>query len=498
MSVPPALVLIAPGASALPPLRVAVVGSGIAGMAAAHALHRSGQVAVTLFESGSRFGGHAHTVDVTLPGADGRPVTHGVDTGFLVYNERTYPGLIALLQSLGVETADSDMSFSVQAPDGLDGRSRRLEWNGASLNTVFAQRRNLVYPAFYAMLREIMRFNALATRLAQSADGAALAEPLSGFLARHRFGTAFSEGYLLPMIACIWSCPMDQMLQFPVSTLARFCHNHGLLQWENRPAWRTVRGGSRQYVNALLRTLPDARLNHRVQSLQRQAHRVSLHSAHGSEAFDAVVLACHAPQALQVLGAAAHATERAVLSPLRTQPNEAVLHTDPRVMPRTRAAWAAWNFERAAHTRPAASPQAGPEQRLPVCLHYWINRLQPLPFAQPVFVSLNPLEPPLPDSVLGRYAVEHPVFDAAAQAAQRALPSIQGQDRVWFAGAWCGYGFHEDGLQAGQAAARGVLEAAALGLLGAHARAAHAAGIHSGRHAGTNSGARSDAVGRAA
>ncbi len=456
---------------ASPRLRVAVVGSGIAGLAAAHDLHASGQVNVALLEAGSRFGGHAHTLDVTLPGAQGQPVTHGVDTGFLVYNERTYPGLIALFERLGVETAASDMSFSVQAPDGLDGRSRRLEWNGASLNTVFAQRRNLFNPPFFALLREIMRFNSLATKLAQQDGGAANLEPLADFLARHRFGTAFAEGYLLPMIACIWSCPLDQMRQFPVQTLVRFCHNHGLLQWENRPAWRTVRGGSRQYVNALLRHLPDARLNHRVHAVQRHAHQLNVCTAQGSEGFDAVVLACHAPQALQLLGTAAQPRERAVLSPLRTQPNEAVLHTDTRVLPRAKAAWAAWNFERAARGRVGANAQVDQTQGLPVCLHYWLNRLQPLPFAQAVVVTLNPIEPPDPALVLGRCAMDHPVFDAQAMAAQRALPSIQGQDRVWFAGAWCGYGFHEDGLQAGQAAARGVLEAIALGRLGGRSAA---------------------------
>ncbi len=452
--------------------RVAVVGSGIAGLAAAHALQASGQVAVTLFEASSRFGGHAHTVDVTLPGHNGQPVTHGVDPGFLVYNERTYPGLISLFANLGVETAASDMSFSVQAPDGLDGRSRRLEWNGASLNTVFAQRRNLVSPAFYAMLREIIRFNGLATQLAtQEADahgGPAQQEPVADFLLRHRFGTAFSEGYLLPMIACIWSCPLEQMLRFPMQTLVRFCHNHGLLQWENRPAWRTVRGGSREYVKALLRTLPDARLNHRVLAVQRQAQTLVLRSAAGQEDFDAVVLACHAPQALQLLGDAATAGERAVLGPLRTQPNEAVLHTDTHLMPRNPRAWAAWNFERASRrqARAGSSTAQGQDSKdLPVCLHYWLNRLQPLPFAQAVLVSLNPIEAPAPATVLGRYAVDHPVFDHQALQAQQALPSLQGQDRIWFAGAWCGYGFHEDGLQAGKTAARGVLQAVALGRL---------------------------------
>ena len=429
--------------------RVAVVGSGVAGLASAWSLSRLPGVAVTLLERDARFGGHAHTVDVTLRGPDGHPVTHGVDTGFLVYNERTYPRLIELFERLGVATAPSDMSFSVQAPDGLDGRSRRLEWNGSTLNTVFAQRRNLFSPRFLGMLREILRFNRLTTALAENGSADRLQEPLADFLLRHRFGEAFVHGYLLPMIGCIWSCPTGQMLSFPVGTLVRFCHNHGLLQVEGRPPWRTVQGGSRNYVQAMLRDIADARASCPVEALERRPDGVTLHTPRGAELFDAVVLACHAPQALALLGQGASAEERSVLAPQRTRPNVAVLHTDVSLMPREPRAWAAWNYERAGGV--AADPDA-------VCLHYWINKLQPLPFAQPVIVSLNPIRPPREALVLGRFDVAHPVFDTAAVAAQRRMPEIQGHDRVWFCGAWCGYGFHEDGLKAGFAAAEGVRE----------------------------------------
>lgn len=430
--------------------RVAVVGSGIAGLAAARSLSRDHGLRVTLFESDDRFGGHANTVDVTLPDAQGRPVTHGVDTGFLVYNERTYPNLIRLFAELGVATAPSDMSFSVQAPRGLDGRSARLEWSGQSLDTVFAQRRNLASPRFWSMLREILRFNALTTRLAESGADAALQEPLDAFLRRHRFGQAFSEGYLLPMIACIWSCPTGQMLRFPVATLVRFCHNHGLLQVDGRPAWRSVAGGSRRYVQALLRDVPDARASSPVRRLRRDAAGVDVVTDAGSERFDALVLACHAPQALTLLGADATAPERALLGRLRTQPNVAVLHTDTGLLPQSRRAWAAWNFER------AADPVAGSAS---VCLHYAIDRLQPLPFAQPVLVSLNPVREPRESAVLARIDYAHPIFDADAIGVQRRLGEVQGQRRTWFCGAWTGYGFHEDGLKSGLAAAQAIAAA---------------------------------------
>jgi uncharacterized protein len=424
--------------------RVAIVGSGVAGLSAAH--HLRGEAEVTLFESAHYLGGHAHTVEVTLPSRSG-PITHGVDTGFLVFNERTYPGLIALFEALGVSTAKSDMSFSVQIPRAR-GRGA-LEWNGATLNTVFAQRVNLLRPRFWWMLREVLRFNRLATALAQDGDALALAQPLGAFLSEQRFGASFTHWYLLPMLGCIWSCPTDQMLQFPVGTMVRFCHNHGLIQVNNRPQWWTVSGGSKHYVQKIAAGIDHVYLNAPVGRIERDAQGVTLWVAGQAQRFDQVVIAGHADQALAMLDQPT-AAEREVLGAFRFQDNEAVLHTDTRVMPKARRAWAAWNYERASDSE---------QEQARVCLHYWLNALQPLPFEQDVVVSLNPTQGIDSAHVLGRYTYAHPVFDAAAIAAQEAMPTLQGHGGVWFAGAWMGYGFHEDGFQAGRAAALGVLRA---------------------------------------
>lgn len=418
--------------------RIAIVGSGISGLAVAHRLAPLAQV--TLFEAGSHFGGHTHTVDVTLPGPHG-PASCGVDTGFLVFNHRTYPQLVRMFDELQVETVASDMSFSVQVP-GVG-----LEWSGCNLDTVFAQRTNLLKPRFWGMLRDILRFNRLTTALAQAGREIQLAEPIGDFLDRHRFGSAFRDWYFLPMMACIWSCPTDQMLRFPVGTMIRFCHNHGLLQVLDRPQWYTVRGGARHYVQKILDGVADARLNTPVRRIERPvggAVRVS--TDHGTEHFDEVVLACHSDQALALLGDPT-AEERAVLGAIAYHPNEAVLHTDTAVLPRRRKAWAAWNYER--HVEPG-------RERASVCLHYLIDRLQPLPFAQPVIVTLNPARQPRADAVIGRYHYAHPVFDLAAVQAQRSVPNLQGRRATWFCGAWTGYGFHEDGLKSGLAVAEAV------------------------------------------
>lgn len=420
--------------------RVAVVGSGIAGLGTAHAL--AGEAQVTLFEAGRHFGGHAHTVDVTLDG-----VTHGVDTGFLVFNHRTYPNLVRLFEELRVDTAPSDMSFSVQV------RQDGLEWSGSDLTSVFAQKRNLLRPAFLRMLSQILRFNRLATGIAERNAESELAEPIADFLAREGFGAAFRDWYLLPMIGCIWSCPTDQMLRFPMATLIRFCHNHGLLSIDDRPQWHTVRGGSRQYVQRIVAGLADARLATPVRSVRRvppgDGHAgVVVATDHGSERFDEVVLACHSDQALALLADASE-DERGLLGAIRYQPNRTVLHTDTRVLPQRRRAWAAWNYARAADT--------GREQAA-VCLHYLINRLQPLPWQRPVIVSLNPdpAHAPDPAQVLGEFEVSHPVLDLGAIEAQRRLAAIQGRTHVWFAGAWTRYGFHEDGLASALAVAQGL------------------------------------------
>lgn len=421
--------------------RVAIIGSGISGLAVAHGLKEKAQV--TLFESGAYFGGHTHTVDVTLDGH-----THGVDTGFLVLNERTYPRLLALFEQLGVAIAPSDMSFSVQVPD------IGLEWSGSDLSTVFAQRGNLFRPRFWRMLRDILRFNRLTSAIAASGQDAEMVEPIGEFLARHRFSDEFRDWYFLPMIGCIWSCPTDQMLRFPIATLIRFCHNHGLIQVANRPQWFTVRGGARNYVEKIVAGVADARLNCPVGSVRRVppgsgSAGVWIDSVRGSERFDEVVLACHTDQALRILADASEA-ERSVLGAIRYQPNRAVLHTDRSVLPQRERAWASWNYERAAD---------GDREQARVCLHYLLNRLQPLPFTTPVLVSLNPVTEPRADSVIGEYEYDHPIFDLAAIDAQKRVPGLQGVAHTWFCGAWTRYGFHEDGLMSGEAVVRGLTEA---------------------------------------
>jgi predicted NAD/FAD-binding protein len=427
-------------------MKIAIVGSGISGLAAAHRLNPHADI--TLFEAGPYFGGHTHTVDVTLP-TPGGPVTHGVDTGFLVFNERTYPNLIALFAQLQVPTAKSDMSFSVQVPDGPGDTP--LEWSGTSLNSVFAQRGNLVNPRFWDMLRDLLRFNRLATHLAQRGADAALMRPLADFLHQERFSDAFRDWYLLPMLGCIWSCPTNQMLEFPVATMIRFCHNHGLIQVSQRPQWWTVAGGARQYVEKIVNPIVDKRLNTPVQHITRDSQGVHVTSQGQTEHFDKLVLACHSDQALALL-VQPTAPERATLGAIRYQPNRAVLHTDASVLPKRRRAWAAWNYERQAL-------RLGHSSESRVCLHYLLNQLQPLPFTQPVMVSLNPLGDIDPTTVIGSYDYEHPVFDLAAIAAQAQVTALQGQQHTYFCGAWTGYGFHEDGLKSGLDVAQQLLGA---------------------------------------
>ncbi len=431
-------------------MKVAVVGSGIAGLAAAHHLARHTEI--TLFEAGSYFGGHTHTVDVALP-VDGRETAHGVDTGFLVYNERTYPHLIALFKELGVETAKSDMSFSVQV--AAHGTRESIEWSGSSLNTVFAQRRNLFNPQFLGMLRDLLRFNTLTTGIAESGLESSMQQPLGDFLREHRFGEAFCNWYFLPMMACIWSCPTDQMLRFPVATMVRFCHNHGLLQVTNRPQWWTVRGGARHYVAKILAHIADKRLNTPVRSIRRRGQTegggVLLATDSGTELFDKVVIATHSDQALSLL-ADPTPTEREALGAIRYHRNRAVLHTDATVLPSRKAAWAAWNYE----SHPPQGGAAGQDNQ--VCLHYLINMLQPVPWQQPVVVSLNPLREIPPACVLGDFDYAHPVFDAAATRAQARITRNQGLADTYYSGAWLGYGFHEDGLKSGNAAAQQILD----------------------------------------
>lgn len=408
--------------------RIAVIGSGIAGLSAAWALSRSGY-GVTLFEAEDWLGGHTRTIDVTLDG-----MVAPVDTGFLVFNDRTYPHLVALFDHLGVESARSDMSFSVSVADA------GIEWAGTSLAALFAQKRNVLRPRFWGMLTEILRFNREALDLLDRDIPATLS--LGEFLDQRGYGAAFRDWYLLPMAAAIWSCPVQQMSAYPCATFLRFCRNHGLLQIRGRPQWRTVRGGGREYVRRMAVEIADVRLGTAVEAVVRGEDAVEVRSVDGGERFDQVVLACHSDQALALL-ADVRSDERSLLGSIRYQANRIVLHTDASFMPRTRGAWSSWNYVHDASEAP---------QR-PVSVSYWLNRLQPLPFCTDLIETLNPHREPRPDTVLARFNYSHPVFDAVAVQAQARLPAIQGRRRTWFCGAWCGYGFHEDGLRAGLAAA---------------------------------------------
>ena len=422
--------------------RIAIVGSGISGLAVAHTLR--GQADITLFEAGDYFGGHTHTVDVSLPTPQG-VLTHGVDTGFLVFNERTYPNLIKLFADLKVQTAKSDMSFSVKVP-GASGK-KTLEWSGSSLNSVFAQRGNFLNWKFLRMLRDIVRFNRVTTALAQANLEADMLQPLGEFLETQKFSAEFRDWYFLPMMGCIWSCPTDQMLQFPVATMIRFCYNHGLIQVANRPQWWTVSGGARHYVDKIIADIPDKRLSTPVRLVERDAEGVRIISDRGAERFDKVVLAAHSDQSLAILREPS-AAEQQVLGAIRYQSNHAVLHTDTSVLPQKKLAWAAWNYERARYAD---------RESTQVCLHYLLNMLQPLPFTQPVVVSLNPLQKIARNQIMGEFDYAHPVFDLAAIRAQAQLPSLQGMQNTYFCGAWTGYGFHEDGLKSGLQIARQLL-----------------------------------------
>ncbi len=401
--------------------RIAVIGAGISGLASAYLLSRAHDV--ILYEAGSYLGGHTNTVEVTLDGH-----THPVDTGFLVYNHLTYPNLVALLNELDVSSHATDMSFGVSMQDGA------LEWAGTSLDSVFAQRGNLFSPTFLLMLRDILRFNRLAQDYLLRTTNSE--ETLGELLIAEGYGTTFRDNYLLPMAAAIWSSSPHAILLYPASSFIRFCLNHALLQVQNRPQWQTVSGGGREYVKKIAATLSDCRLNTPVKSVKRWGSGVEVTTATGSELVDAVIFATHAPQTLRMLSDA-NPTERALLSAVHYQKNTAVLHTDLRLMPRRRKVWSAWNY----------LGNRLQNSHRPVCVSYWLNALQNLPFETPLMVTLNPHVMPDEKLVLAQFDYEHPVFDQPAIRAQQQLGSIQGKNKIWFAGAWTGYGFHEDGLK---------------------------------------------------
>ncbi len=409
-------------------MRIAVVGSGISGLSAAWLASQCHDV--TLFEGEDRFGGHSHTVFVAMP--DGQVA---VDTGFIVYNENTYPNLTALFRHLDVTTAASNMSFAVSLDDG------RLEYNGTDIPGLFAQRRNLASPKFWRMLRDLMRFY----REAPAQLGKLGDISLGAFVDAGGYSATFRDEHLLPMAAAIWSAPARTLLDFPAEAFVRFCDNHGLLEATNRPIWRTVNGGSMSYVEKLraASAASVARLRTPVRGITRQMDGAIVRTDDAEERFDAVIVASHADQALAMLGDAS-AEETELLGRFKYNRSEAVLHTDPRFMPRRRRAWASWNY----FGRSGAS-----EQARDLSVTYWMNNLQPLPTKQPIFLTLNPGQAIPAEHVLHRQHYEHPIFDVAAMRAQERLWSLQGRNRTWFCGAYFGAGFHEDGLQSGLAVA---------------------------------------------
>jgi uncharacterized protein len=404
-------------------VRVAVIGSGISGTGAAWLL--SDNHTVDLYESERWFGGHARTLDVSTGDR-----TFPVDTGFMVFNERTYPNLISFFEHLGVERSEADMSFSVQIEE--DG----IEWSGTSLNTVFAQRRNIANPRFLQMLKDVLRLSHSAERLL--ADESLEHITLGELLVRERYSESFTDWYLVPMGAAIWSTPSDKMLDYPAASFLRFCDNHGLLHVTGKPMWLSVRGGSRTYVDRALETLSgEAFQEEPVERIERIASGVRVHTPRRAHDYDAVIVASHAPQSLAMLGDAATPEERSVLSAFHYQPNDVVLHTDQSLLPRSRRAWASWNWF---SQRAECSKES-------LVLTYWINNLQSLPAdAPPVLETLNAHTTIPEPSTLARLSFDHPLFTAEAIAAQRMVPGIQGIGGIYYTGAWQRYGFHEDGL----------------------------------------------------
>ena len=404
-------------------MRIAVVGAGVAGLGSAWLLSRTHEVVI--YEREDRFGGHSCTVDV--------PSAHGnqpVDVGFIVYNERNYPNLVALFDHLGVPTDESDMSFAVSLDRG------GFEY-ASSYSGYLAQRRNAVRPSFLRMTRDILRFNRLAPRLLDRAENVDFT--IGDFIAEAGFSPVFRDRYLLPMASCIWSTPLGRMLDFPAQTFARFFHNHGLLAVGPQLRWRTVRGGSRSYVERIVAPLRrQARLATPARAIRRDLDGVRIRDASGHwDRFDKVVMACHADQALALLEDATP-RERDLLGCFGYSSNTVWLHNDTSLMPRRREVWSSWNY--------VTEDSRGDGK---ASVTYWMNRLQNLPEAPPVFVSVNPGRLPDTGRAHACFTFEHPIYDSGAIRAQRHLHEIQGARDTYFCGSYCGYGFHEDALSAG-------------------------------------------------
>lgn len=400
-------------------MRIAVIGSGIAGLASAYMLSRSHDV--TLFEANDYLGGHTHTHEVEQDGQ-----AYRIDTGFIVFNPDHYPLLSRLFGELGVQSQATTMSFSVQ------NAATGLEYNASSLDQLFSQRRNLCSPRFLGMVRDLVRFYREAPVLLEQTGSM---QTLGDYLLEHRYGDAFRDDHLVPMASALWSSPPTQILSFPVRYLVQFMANHQMLQVAGRPLWRVVKGGSNSYVQAMrARWCVRERLACPVTSLRRYDDGVDVSTPYGTESFDQVVLACHSDQALALLADASPA-ERSVLGAIRYQTNDTVLHTDATLLPRRRKAWAAWNAY-----IPARKDEA-------CCVSYCMNLLQGVSSPRPFVVTLNRTQAIDPSRILRRMTYHHPVYDTASVAAQQRKSEIQGQRRTWFAGAYWGWGFHEDGMR---------------------------------------------------
>jgi predicted NAD/FAD-binding protein len=405
-------------------MRIAIVGTGIAGNVVAHHLHRAHDI--TVFESGARIGGHSNTIEVVSGDA-----TLRLDTGFMVFNERTYPQFCTLLRELEVGSQDTSMSFSVRR------EQNGLEYCGSSLNALFAQRANLLRPSFHRMLRDILRFNRTAS---EGLDGIAESTTLGEYLEAGQYSREFARDYLVPMGAAIWSSPPETLSAMPARFFLRFFHNHGLLSLHDRPQWRVIRGGAQAYVSKLVASHQHRiRLNSPVDSIARQGGRVVVRSCGRSESFDRIFIACHSDQALRLLQDASGA-EREVLGAVPYQSNVAVLHTDALLMPKRRRAWAAWNYFIPADAAAKAS------------VTYYLNRLQGLTTPENFFVTLNSDDRIRPESVIARIPCAHPIFLEGSIEAQRRHGELNGANLTYYCGAWWRNGFHEDGVVSALAA----------------------------------------------
>lgn len=422
-------------------MKIAIIGSGISGLLTAHLLSR--RHAVTVFEAEARVGGHTHTVAIEDPRGQ-----LAIDTGFIVFNSWTYPNFERLLGQLGVAHQESSMSFSVRAEDS------GLEYNGTSLDTLFAQRKNLVNPRFWWLVREILRFGRAAPKLLDDSQEDPAAGPTLGeFLQQGRFGRAFIGNYIVPMGAAIWSATQAELLGFPARFFVRFFHNHGMLSVGERPVWRVVQGGSKSYLPPLIKPFEgDLRRAAGVKGVRREADAVWVRVAgQASERFDQVVLACHSDSALAMLEDPSPA-EQEILGAIRYQTNHTVLHTDAAVMPQNHKAWAAWNVHLAPRAASASSPEA------PVRVTYWMNRLQRLDAERNYFVTLNRPDDIAPEKVLRSLTYHHPIYDPPAVRAQTRWRELYGQRRTHYAGAYWGWGFHEDGVNSALRVARAFSE----------------------------------------